>query len=246
MSRRTTILIAVLMNVALLAILFATAVNYDPSTASSSLVANKSTMDANSNPNMIPQSSWVLQTTPTDVAKSPSSNSFPIADEVDKALHSYQPLLNLHNNPFLQETPEATQPIQEAYVEVKINHGDTLAKIARMNGVTVQEIKKLNELTTDQLTVGKFIKIPLSHRNLQPAENIKKEAPTAQEKPKVSQNVSPVTQSKDVQYYIVKPGDNPWLIAHKHKIKLEEFLRLNQLDQEKARHLKPGDKLRVR
>ncbi|HSX13751.1 MAG TPA: LysM domain-containing protein [Chlamydiales bacterium] len=48
------------------------------------------------------------------------------------------------------------------------------------------------------------------------------------------------------EYYIVKVGDNPWGIAMKHHMKLEELLKLNQLNEEKARKLKPGDRLRTR
>jgi LysM repeat protein len=44
----------------------------------------------------------------------------------------------------------------------------------------------------------------------------------------------------------MKSGDNPWNIARQHRVNFDDFLRLNQLDEEKARQLKPGDKLRVR
>jgi hypothetical protein len=48
------------------------------------------------------------------------------------------------------------------------------------------------------------------------------------------------------KYYIVKSGDNPWSIAIKNHIKFDELLRLNHLDEEKAKKLKPGDKLRIK
>jgi len=47
-------------------------------------------------------------------------------------------------------------------------------------------------------------------------------------------------------YYTVKVGDNPWTIAMKHHMKVEELLRINSLNEEKARKLKPGDRLRIR
>lgn len=48
------------------------------------------------------------------------------------------------------------------------------------------------------------------------------------------------------KYYIVKSGDNPWSIAIKNHIKFDELLRLNHLDEDKAKKLKPGDKLRIK
>lgn len=41
-----------------------------------------------------------------------------------------------------------------------VKAGDTLAKIAKMHGATVTEIKSLNGLTTDRINVGKKLKLP--------------------------------------------------------------------------------------
>jgi len=60
-----------------------------------------------------------------------------------------------------------------------------------------------------------------------------------------SSPASPPSQSaaSTPKHYIVKNGDNPWTIAVKNHMKVEDLLKLNNLDQEKARKLKPGDKL---
>jgi LysM repeat protein len=55
-----------------------------------------------------------------------------------------------------------------------------------------------------------------------------------------------VKQDGEPEYYIVKSGDNPWTIARKFHIKFEDLLRLNNLDQEKAKNLKIGQKLRIK
>jgi|GEM_PF-1886428 len=47
-------------------------------------------------------------------------------------------------------------------------------------------------------------------------------------------------------YYVMKSGDSPWKIAKQLGINYEEILRLNQLDEEKARKLKVGDRIRVK
>jgi LysM repeat protein len=52
---------------------------------------------------------------------------------------------------------------------------------------------------------------------------------------------------QDYKYtYVEKAGDNPWVIAQKHKMNVEELVKLNQLSAEKAKQLKVGDKLKVK
>lgn len=47
-------------------------------------------------------------------------------------------------------------------------------------------------------------------------------------------------------YYIVKGGDNPWKIAKQFQVNFDDILRLNNLDEEKARNMKIGDRIRVK
>ncbi|MEK7339785.1 MAG: LysM peptidoglycan-binding domain-containing protein, partial [Verrucomicrobiota bacterium] len=97
-----------------------------------------------------------------------------------------------------------------------------LEKIARQYHTTVHEIMQLNGLQTSHLRIGQVLKIPSNNHVLNP---------------------SPVLETA---YYIVKEGDNPSTIAKKNNIKLENLLNLNEMSEEKARKLRPGDKLRIR
>jgi peptidoglycan endopeptidase LytF len=47
-------------------------------------------------------------------------------------------------------------------------------------------------------------------------------------------------------YYVVKSGDSPWKIAKQFNVKPEDILQLNHLDEEKARNLKIGDRIRIK
>ncbi len=55
----------------------------------------------------------------------------------------------------------------------------------------------------------------------------------------------PNVKQKEESYYIVKKGDSPWSIAMKNNLKLDDLIKLNNLDNEKAKKLRPGDKLRI-
>jgi LysM repeat protein len=48
------------------------------------------------------------------------------------------------------------------------------------------------------------------------------------------------------EWYTMKSGDNPWKVAKTQKIKFDDLLKLNGLNEERARNLKPGDQIRIR
>ncbi len=81
-----------------------------------------------------------------------------------------------------------------------VKSGDSLWKIANEYGVTVNELKSLNNLTSDILSIGQVLKIPSSS----------------------SSNNSGST-------YTVKAGDSLWNIANKYGITVDELKNLNNL-----------------
>ncbi len=125
------------------------------------------------------------------------------------------------------ETPAQAQekPLAAAHTsEVTVKKGDVLEKIARRHGISVDDLMKTNGLSSSRLKIGQVLKVPA------------KNAPKAEV----------AKQAGGEEFYIVKNGDNPWTIAVKNHIKVEELLKLNGLNEEKARRLKPGDKLRIK
>ncbi len=101
-----------------------------------------------------------------------------------------------------------------------VQSGDALEKIARRNGVSVASLMDANSLKSTSLKIGQELLIPAKT--------------TTSAQPKKTQ-----------RYYEVRAGDSPWTIASKNKIKLDELLSLNDLDEASAKKLKPGDKLRI-
>jgi peptidoglycan DL-endopeptidase LytF len=233
MTRKDTILIAVLINAGLLAILFATAIIYDTEKVLDPLEEAASTL-VESNP--------PIEAQPVLIA----SNN--IGDEVDRVLTSYattsQTPIVIDTDPEVSEAISTnyeekgkadSQPVlssQESYVEITVKKGDVLEKIAKANGTTVGAIKRANNLQSERLNVGQVLRIP-----------VKKEQAVY---PLVKTPEKKENEIANAQYYIVKSGDNPWKIAKQFNIKFEDILRLNNLDEEKARNLKVGDKIRVK
>ena len=94
-----------------------------------------------------------------------------------------------------------------------VKSGDSLWKIANQYGITVNELKTLNNLTSDNLTVGQVLKIP-------------------------NQNNSNTSSNT----YTVKAGDSLWNIANKYGITVNELKTLNGLTSD---NLSIGQVLKV-
>jgi LysM repeat protein len=209
-SRRDTIIIAVLVNVALLAALFATANRTDDK----SCIAARELPIENSLPS--PKSEIKVARAALQEEK-----KLPV-DEIDQVLQEYA-----LKQKVVQKEVVADEPKKKlAYVDVTVKKGDVLEKIAKTHGAKVEEIMSVNELNSANLKIGQHLKVP------------RKATRKAVKEPK--------EEIKGVEYYVVKSGDSPWKIAKKFQVKYEDLLTLNELDEESAKNLKIGQKIRIR
>jgi len=137
----------------------------------------------------------------------------------------------------IEDTPEVIQPepatnvINEDIIHT-VASGETLYFLAKKYGVAVEEIKKANNLTSNSLSVGQKLIIPI-------------------EKANTNNETTPIV--KDIPNPSVAPGDS--VIVHKVK-KGETFYsltRLYQVTEQSIREaneglpngLKKGDKIRI-
>ncbi len=118
-------------------------------------------------------------------------------------------------------------------IEITVKKGDALEKIARANGTSVEQVRALNNLKNDRLTIGQVLLVPVDSE---------KSASTPAAPPVSKKNEA----SDEVEYYVIKSGDNPWKIAKQFKVKFDDLLKMNHLDEDKARNLKIGDRIRVK
>jgi len=105
-----------------------------------------------------------------------------------------------------------------------IKSGDTLGRIAVANGTSVEELTRINQLTSSNLSIGQLLRIPGSadaNRNLALHQG----------------SGRPAT-------YRVKAGDSLWNIAKSHNIKINDLLAWNNLKQTSV--ISPGQQLSLR
>lgn len=236
MNRRDTIIIAVLLNAGVLAVLFMLAVN-------------EKTDEQVFTQSMPP---IVHAEPPKSESKAIALSSAPADDildfNMDESLSSAseEPSLPLEQYAFSSD-PEVVEPVKasqrqpaapqqqskDAYVEVTVKRGDSLDKLARSNGTTIEAIKANNNLKSDMLSIGQVLRIPVGSKApvVQKPTEVKKAAPDA---------------GSNGSFYTIKTGDSPWKIAKQNNMNLDDLLRLNNLDEEKARNLKVGDKIRIK
>lgn len=262
MSRRDTIIIAVLLNAGLLAILFLMAVNMDDEKLVQASDFPQTLVDVTEQPSPVISS-------PEIAAATPEFNTAQSGDEIDNALKQFadNPQLILVDDegepidkeplalppavsttpPHNPEPPPSTQPPQSQHlVEVTVKKGDALEKIARANNATVEAIKKANDLTSSKLKIGQVLKIPVGSKISKTTAAAQPPKKPTEAKPAANKNKQVIASNANQEFYTVKSGDNPWKIAKQFHVKFDELLKLNNLDEEKARNLKIGDKLRVK
>ena len=161
-------------------------------------------------------------------------------------------------------------PSRDTYT---VRPGDTLYKIAQKNNLTVEELKKINNLTSDTLKVGQVLNLTPQSLNtstyivqngdtlysiatkynttvdeLKRLNNITNNSiyigqqllvPTIEEEPAI-----PIPPIPDTNYttYIVVKGDSLWGIAKKYGITVDDLIALNDLEK---LTLQVGDILKV-
>ena len=264
MNRKNTILIAVMVNAGLLAVLFITALttqeevlispsmqmadsgsapvseaiqdpkplfgeSADRTLRQAAIVETKSAV-AKSPEIPAPVEVPVLHALPPLAVDEPSPPAEPLAAAPSTSLPAARPASA--SSTAAKSTPASATSggPQSYYLDIIVEKGDTLDKLAKRHHTSVDLIIKINHLPSSFLRSGQQLKVPIE----------KTQAPPT--KPKSN----PVKEEGGAEYYTVKVGDNPWTIAMKHHMKVDELLRLNALNEEKARKLKPGDRLRTR
>lgn len=246
MSRRDIIIIAVLTNIGLLAVLFMMAINTDEDVKETPLVEEVQIIQPEAGIEIKPSDkdkvvlaqhneADEVDTLLKDFAESNAIDSDKVKESVsgDPAFSEKEAENDSQTETLKAALPATPARVQEPYIEITVKKGDVLSKIAKANGTTVQKIKALNHLSSDQLKVGQTLKIPREGKS----------STLPVKEGKIADNSSSGGQG---EFYVIQNGDNPWKIAKKFNISVSDFLKMNNLDEKKAKNLKVGQRVRVK
>lgn len=127
-------------------------------------------------------------------------------DEIKRINNLISNSLSIGQNLKIPINESNNEEIKETIYLVK--KGDSLYSIARSYNITVDELKKINNLTSNNLSIGQMLKLP----------------------------------SSDVNYIVVK-GDSLYSIARKYNTTVDELKRLNNLS---SNNLSIGQVLKIK
>lgn len=114
-----------------------------------------------------------------------------------------------------------------------VKSGDSYSTISRKVGLSVNELKNLNEKIGDNLRPGQKLTLVSVESKEEPVKNKGKEKKAEPQK----------EQGKKYITYTVQKGDNLWRIASKHKgSTVEDLKKLNNIGDE---GVKPGQKIKI-
>ena len=129
-------------------------------------------------------------------------------------------------------------PPEPEYTVYIVQRGDYLAKISKKYNVTINSIKRLNNLKDDNIRIGQKLKLPgkleIGEQKV-PEGAFAKDAKTTAKKPYAAYTGA-------TKEYVVKSGDTLGAIAYGNGINIRQLKELNGLTSDS---LKIGQKLKV-
>ena len=166
----------------------------------------------------------------------------------------------------------ANYPYQEPNTEINnkyiVQPGDTLYSISRRYNVPVEELKRINNLTSDILTIGKTLylqeKTPENNNTyivkigdtlykiastynttvdkIKKLNNLTSNIISVGQKLLIPSNDEPTIPKQETMNYIVQKGDSLWSISKKFNTTVNDLIELNDLS---TINLQIGDNLLV-
>lgn len=148
------------------------------------------------------------------------------------------------SNGIVQPIPDLP-PFQEPKIEAityKVQKGDSLWKIARMHGVSMQELAAFNNMDLKStLKVGTTLRIPPGGTPMPPEKLAKLKTASSKEQKNVTKSAKEPLPTDGV--YAVKSGDSLWKIAKKFDMTVDQLASINNLDTKAP--LQVGQKIKV-
>jgi len=125
-------------------------------------------------------------------------------------------------------------------VKYKVKSGDTLYSIARRNGVSVEELKRWNGLSSNTIHTGQTLIVGVQKS---PTSVAQKSSQTKTTSKSSAKSQSQAKQTSSTKVYQVQPGDTLWKISQLYNVDPNDLMEWNNLSSSK---IKPGDTIIIR
>lgn len=154
---------------------------------------------------------------------------YSISKKFNVSINKLKELNNLESNTILPGQKliikEPTTPPQPT--TYKVQKGDTLYSISQKFNTTIDEIKRLNNISSNNIYINQELYIPSTNTL-----------------PSTPLPIPPINDDENEEYseYIVQKGDSLWKISRDYNISVKDLIELNNLT---TTTLQIGDKLLV-
>ncbi len=127
-----------------------------------------------------------------------------------------------------------------------VKSGEKIATIAKKYKVSIDEIRKWNNLTSNYLKTGQKLTIwqPAPAATTAATVTPKPATTTAVKDPPKTETNTNTSGTATYKYYTVKKGDSLWTIAQAHGTTVDELRRLNGFGTKVVLHI--GDKIKIK
>jgi LysM repeat protein len=124
----------------------------------------------------------------------------------------------------------------KAYVMLKVTKGDNLGAIARQYSASVENIRQINKLPSENINIGQVILVPARGKSTGTSLAA---APTVVDKPAPmaapATSVSATKSGGDPQKHTVKAGESLFAVARANNVSVEQIKRWNNLSTDGLR-----------
>lgn len=124
----------------------------------------------------------------------------------------------------------------------KVKKGETLFEIAKDNGTSVKEIKKVNRLQTSKIHPGDVIAIPVKVSVKTKDKHARLSRTRSKKSTRSNENEAAVEAKPNLAPHVVERGENLYRIASTYGISVKEIKKINHLS---GKPLKIGQKILV-
>ncbi|MFH1652922.1 MAG: LysM peptidoglycan-binding domain-containing protein [Pseudomonadota bacterium] len=157
---------------------------------------------------------------------------------VDKSSSSQDVAVQAPKSVTPQSVAQSSSPSNAGNSFHTVIEGESLWRIANKYGLSIDEVKRLNGLKSNQIKPGMKLKV-----NKTTLESTRRSEHSSKS---VMADVSKTnTNVKNDNLYRVKNGDSLWNIAKAHNVTIAKLMEWNS-DLKNSKNIKPGDKLKIR
>ena len=172
---------------------------------------------------------YLEPTTPEEYIVQKGDTLYSISKKYNISVEKIKELNNLKTNTIIPGEKiiikEKNTPLQP--ITYKVQKGDTLYAIAQKFNTSIDAIKKLNNITSNNIYLNQELYIPITNNT-----------------PEEPLPLPPIDDDESEEYseYIVQKGDSLWKISREYDISVKDLIELNNLT---TTTLQIGDKLLV-